>query len=331
MLSSIKIALHNIISGVLILPAPLALWNANKHSRNIEEEVTMSRTAFLMMAILAGIVLITVPAFGAQDIVAPRVNNAPTIDGSGNDAVWGSAEAYTIYDERMKADITLKAVYTNDMVFFLVQYPDQTEDRLHKPWVWNKELEIYKPGKQREDTFIFKWNMETRDVDLSNFSEDTYTADLWYWKAHRTDPAGYTDDKSQVLAAETGKKATALVSRKGQKRFLMRLGDEGTSAQKKRVLTDYQGDIQPQYLSRQPTGSRADVKAKGEWKDGMWTIEFGRKLVTGYTDDVQFSNLDKKYLFGVSIKSLYGEEFDNSAPNFYGQGRISEKLYLTFK
>ncbi len=284
-----------------------------------------------MAAILTGFVLITAPVYGAQDIAAAKVTTAPVLDGSANDAVWAQAQTYTIYDERMKADITLKAVYTNDMVYFLVQYPDQTEDRLHKPWVWNKDLEIYSVGKQREDTFIFKWNMEKQEIDLSNFSEDTYTADLWYWKAHRTDPAGYSDDKSQVLAAETGKKAKELVSKRGKKRFLVRLGDEGTSAQKKKVLTDYQGEIQPQYISRQPSGSRADVKAKGSWKDGMWTIEFGRQLVTGYKDDVQFKNLKKKYLFGVSIKSLYGEQFDDSSPNFYGQGRISEKLYLTFK
>ncbi|UCE79783.1 MAG: hypothetical protein JSV13_03870 [Nitrospiraceae bacterium] len=291
----------------------------------------MSRFTFFMAAILAGIVLVTAPVYGAQDIVATKAAKAPTLDGSGDDAVWAKAQTYTIHDERMKADITLKALYANNMVFFLVQYPDRTEDRLHKPWVWNKELEIYKPGNQREDTFIFKWNMEKHEVDLSNFADNNYVADVWYWKAHRTNPAGYSDDKSQVFSSESGKKATEIISRTGKKRYLMRLGDAGTSAQKKQVLTDYAGDVQPQYVSRQPSGSRADVKAKGVWKNGQWTIEYERKLVTGNADDVQFSNLKKKYLFGVSIKSLYGEEFDNSVPNFYGQGRISEKLYLVFK
>jgi hypothetical protein len=291
----------------------------------------MNRFTFFLVAILIGIVFISAPVYGAQEIVATKATEAPTLNGSGDDAVWGKAQAYTIRDERMKADITLKALYTNDMVFFLVQYPDQTEDRLHKPWVWNKDLEIYKPGNQREDTFIFKWNMEKQEVDLSNFADNDYTADLWYWKAHRTNPAGFSDDKSQVFASETGKKATVITSRTGKKRYLMRLGDAGTSAQKKQVLTDYKGDVQPQYISRPPSGSRADVKAKGKWKSGIWTIELSRKLVTGNNDDVQFSNLRKKYLFGVSIKSLYGEQFDNSVPNFYGQGRISEKLYLVFK
>jgi hypothetical protein len=231
----------------------------------------------------------------------------------------------------MDVDIKLKTVYTDDMIYFLVQYPDSTEDKLHKPWVWNKDLEIYRAGKQREDTFIFKWNMEKREVDLSNFSDNNYTADLWYWKAHRTNPAGYADDKSQVFASEPGKKATELKSKTGKKRYLMRLGDTGKPAQKKQVLTEYKGDLKPQYIHTKPEGSRADVRAKGRWKQGTWTIEFGRKLTTGNADDVQFSALNKKYLFGVSIKSLYGEPFNDSAPNFYGQGRISEKLYLVFK
>jgi len=41
------------------------------------------------------------------------------------------------------------------------------------------------------------------------------------------------------------------------------------------------------------------------YKDGMWTIEYGRKLTTGSQYDVHFSDMKKEYSFGTAI-------FDNS-------------------
>ena len=47
-------------------------------------------------------------------------------------------------------------------------------------------------------------------------------------------------------------------------------------------------DVIPQYPTQKPTGSAADVEAKGEWADGKWTVEFKRKLNTGHKDDTAF-------------------------------------------
>jgi hypothetical protein len=277
------------------------------------------------------ILLLTVPVQGAQDLKVARVDKSPTLDGADDDPAWSSAEAITVTDSRSKDTITLKAVINGDMVSFLVTFPDKEENALHKPWVWDKEMEVYKLGPQREDGFTFKWNMEAGDVDLTNFSDDIYKADVWYWKAGRTNPAGYADDKYHVLSDKAGTKAKELKSSTGRTMYLMRVGDAGTSAQKKRILTDYKGDTQDQYESRTPDGSRADVLAKGVWKDGAWTIEFSRKLDTGNNDDLKMDAASgSRYLFGVSIYGLYGDAIDDSKPHLYGQGRLSEKLYLVF-
>jgi hypothetical protein len=173
--------------------------------------------------------------------------------------------------------------------------------------------------------------MKDKEVDRSNFSDDLYTADVWYWKGNRTDPVGYADDKHHILAAEPGKKAKELKSKSGKTRHLMRIGDAGKSAQKKQIFTEYQGDVISQYSIVNPEGSRADIRAKGTWKNGVWTIEFGRKLRTGNADDLQLDPASgKKYLFGVSIAGLYANKIDKTAPHWYGQGRISEPLYLVF-
>lgn len=52
-------------------------------------------------------------------------------------------------------------------------------------------------------------------------------------------------------------------------------------------------------------GDRADVAATMDWSDGLWTVVFARKLVTGSRHDVQFDDLGTSYAFGVAA-------FDNA-------------------
>jgi len=289
------------------------------------------RGKLVVLMVISFAVAFSGVSWASQTISAVKTSTAPDLDGSDSDAVWKKATSYTIKDKRTGKDILLKAAYSNEMVYFLVSYPDKTKDDLHKPWVWNKELEVYEIGPQREDTFFFKWSMMDDVVDLSNFSDNNYTADAWYWKANRTNVGGFADDKSHVFSSEPGKKSSKITSRTGKTMYLMRLGDTGGSAYGKDVLVDYDGDIKTQYIPKMPEGSRADVKAKGVWNNNRWTIEFARKLDTGNDDDANLKPGSGSHLFGVSIKSCYGEPVNESASNIYGQGRISEPLYLTFE
>lgn len=287
----------------------------------------------VLFAVFCLIVPLQVPAYSVQKVVASITTEAPIIDGSAKDKVWEAAKAVVVRDKRLHKDITVKAAYTEDMVFLLVSYADPTEDRLHKPWVWNKEMEIYGLADKREDVFMFRWNMGVKDVDLSSFSDDDYTSDVWYWKANRTDPVGHADDKYHTLTGmQTQKNSGSITSSTGKFRYLTRIADSGRSSYRKRILTEYKGQEQTQYEIINPEGSRADVRARGVWKDGIWTIEFGRKLDTGHSDDASFDiSGGKKYQFVISILSLYGEEIDENKPNLYGQGRASEPLSLFFK
>lgn len=45
-----------------------------------------------------------------------------------------------------------------------------------------------------------------------------------------------------------------------------------------------------------------DIKGKGTWANGAWTVELGRKLNTGHKDDVQFE-VGKDYYFDMYIKT----------------------------
>ena len=272
-------------------------------------------------------------AVAELEIPSVKVEKVPVLDGAGMDSAWQGLKPVTVKDSASGTNILIRSVYTADQVFFLVQFPDNAENFLHKPWVWNATEKKYETGPHREDTFVFKWNMMDHDVNLSNFSDDDYRADVWYWKANRTNPAGYADDKSQVLGAQPIKKSTELTSMSGKARHLGRYSDAGKAAYKElKTLTEYQGDLADRYPVSTPEGSRADVHAKGTWNGGFRTIEYARALNTGHEDDLQFEPASgKAYLFGVSIFSLYGRPHIENSPNYYGRGRISEPLRLKFQ
>lgn len=283
---------------------------------------------FALLALFFGASL----ASADRELVSVKVKQAPTLDGHDQDAAWQGVKPIAVKDRSSGATILLRSVYTDDEVFFFVQFPDPAENILHKPWMWDAATKSYVAGPHREDTFVFKWNMMETEVDLSNFADNSYRSDVWYWKANRSNPAGYADDKMQILADEPGKKSTELISVTGKKRYLTRKSDAGKPPYAEAKPTAYEGDLVDAFPPGTPDGSHADVHAKGLWKNGLWFIEEGRKLNTGHDDDVQFDPASgKTYLFGVSMFSLYGNPLDTSTPNLYGMGRISEPLRLKFQ
>ncbi len=283
------------------------------------------------IAILFGLVLIfivTSVSFGVQTIVAQPVTVAPVIDGKDTDLVWSKAETITTHDTVADIDVTVKAVYTDNQIFFLVIFTDLDESRKHKPLIWDKALEIYKTGPERGDCFIFKWSMEPEPADLSVYADKPYKADIWFWKADRTDPVGYADDKHHVLSKTKIPKSVKILSKSGHLFYFSRRGDLGASAYEAHIYSEYKGDTLGRFTNRQPTGSRADVRAKGQWKHGKWTVEFGRSLNTDHTDDIQLETTGS-YLFGISRYEATGKK-PNPREHPYATGDVSEQLTLRF-
>lgn len=265
-----------------------------------------------------------------QNIRAVRVDTMPLVDGIADDTVWTQVKPIITNDPIAELDVNLKAIYNDTHISFLVHFADATEDRQHKTMVWDKELEIYRTGPKREDVFIFKWSMEAVPVNLTLTADSPYKADIWFWKSHRTDHAGYADDKTQLYASDPQSKAKRLISASGNLFYLVRKGDTGKAAYQAAIYPDYIGDEAPRFQRQIPEGSRADVRAKGNWKEGFWTIEFARRLDTGQPDDVVL-NPNNRYRFGVSRYEIAGRK-----PNArldqpkYGSGEIGEHLSLIF-
>ncbi|MDJ0782962.1 MAG: ethylbenzene dehydrogenase-related protein [Desulfosarcinaceae bacterium] len=283
--------------------------------------------SFVLCCILFGW---TAPCAALQDVVAVKVTAPPIIDGVPDDAAWAQIPFTRTRDVVAHIDMALKVAHDRQRIYFLVRYPDSDESRLHKPWVWNAAKAMYEVGNEREDTCVLKWAMQPDTNDLSVFANRGYRADLWFWKAHRTDPSGFADDKYQVLSARESAKAKAVTSRGGRTMYLQRKGDAGDAAYAVNLLLTFAGDKRPQFKAKTPTGSRADVRAKGRWQDGYWTIEWSRPLMTANEDDVQF-DLDQTYTFGVSRYEIAARDADpRLSQPLYGAGDVGEVLTLSF-
>ncbi len=275
--------------------------------------------------------LLQLPAMADQRVIAREVASPPVIDGIGTDGPWQPAQTYVTIDKIAKILINLQVVYTEDNIFMKAQFPDSTENREHKLLEWNPTLKVYRTGPKREDLFSVKWNMNPVQVDFSLNSETPYYADLWLWKSFRTDLVGYADDKQHIFGMNEIKKSKKIITTSGKVMYLFRPSDSGKSTYRNIAYDDYSGDTVVRYEHQPPSGSRADVRAKGLWHKGTWTIEFQRKLQTDYPDDIQF-NTKLTYTFGISRYEIANKKPNPSLeqPN-YESGDISEIMALEFR
>lgn len=271
-------------------------------------------------------------SLGAQaaGLTASSTTLSPEIDGKVDAQIWSEAAPITVRDGVSDVNITLKALHDDQHLYLLAQFPDPDESRLQKPLKWDEELGIYTLGNEREDTLVLKWNMSDSQTDLTLKSNVGYLADVWFWKANRTDPVGYADDKIQVYSQRHTKGGKPLLSENGTLFYLTRKGDIGKSSYKQVLKAGFEGGVLPGYENVVPEGSRADIAAKGHWENGLWTVEFKRKLSTGNSDDVQL-DLNKEAFFAVSRYEVAGRKVNPKLSQpLYGAGEVGEIIQLTF-
>ena len=267
----------------------------------------------------------------AESLIAVKSDEQFVVDGMEQEDMWSKAKPIVVHDQIAKIDITAKALYNEQDIFILVRFPDPDESRTHKSWVWNNSQQVYEMGTDREDIFIVKWFMEFVPQGLSLFAGKPHKADVWYWKANRTDPMGYADDKIQCLGSVHERRATKITASDATELYLVRKGDQGDAAYNSILVVDYKSDREPRFENIPPTGSRADVKAKGIWRDGEWTIEFKRALNTGHADDLALE-VNKVYTLGLSRFEIAGNRVDLKYEQpLFGAGDVHQAIHLSFQ
>jgi hypothetical protein len=191
-------------------------------------------------------------ASAADPVMAVKVAKAPDLAAGAADPAWAQAKAVTVAlaggknFKDGKTTATIKAVYTGDMLYMLVQYDDPTESVRRSPYQkqpdgsWKKVSDPDDKGgdnnKFYEDKFALIWNIAN---SIKNFGQmgcmatchvgepgkpygNKYTAsegelgDIWHMKSIRTGYIGQVDDQyldhtryDKDKAAEAGRKSDA--------------------------------------------------------------------------------------------------------------------------
>jgi hypothetical protein len=288
------------------------------------------RTSIFRLLFLAGSVasLAAVVQTQSPSLLSVPVPTAPALDGRADDAVWRNASAVTVVARGVmprtkgtSAQVTLRAAHTATHFYLLAVWDDATkDDEGHRTWRWDATKKAYGEDTDREDMFAVAFEHTGSFVaDMLAGVEATW--DLWHWKAFRTNPQGYAMDKTHRYAdSQPAGSANKHTATDGSDTWISRPQDAGATLEVQHPApTEYKGDRVARYSAGQPTGSAADVRAKGAWANGKWTVEFARLLDTGYPDDTVF-NIARTYRMAVSVHDRTGE-----------MDKASETIILSFR
>jgi len=153
--------------------------------------------------------------------------------------------------------------------------------------------------------------------------------DIWHWKSVRTNPVGQVDDQyldntpyDKEKSPEAGrhgdpKTGGGYVDNQTDDKKMPKFAAKGNKPAPPYWILDKEkepfddskykaGDEVAGIIVAPFAGDRGDISAKGSWSNGVWTLEFSRKLTTGSKYDVQFDDRSKQYAFGVAA-------FDNAS------------------
>lgn len=182
--------------------------------------------------------------------------------------------------------VKIKAGVADERFFLAVRYPDEAEDTVHKEWAWRSDR--YRRGTQQEDMLALRFHIDG-DFDRSMLSKSEYSTDVWLWSAARTNPSGIAEDMVHSFTTQLTEMAAEYEASDGTGIYITKRRDDGVPpydiVQRPR---ENMGDTVPSFEIVEPSGSAGDVAAKGVWKGGFWSVEFGRALNTGNADDVAF-------------------------------------------
>lgn len=262
------------------------------------------------------VLLIFLAAFGLTythaaenmiNIKIHKLSKAPVLDGS--DAEWGKIEAVKIplshINPKMKVrvdSVMLRGAVSGDRIYFIAQWKDEAaNDKTHKPFVWDEGKKKYGQDKKAlEDRFAMQFEI-SGDYTTNWLSGNSFVADMWHWKAFRSNTIGLAHDKKTVISTKKIRKSFRGNTADGKKVYISRPGDAGDKLYKTMRYREKENNVMPKYkLNPGAKGSVADVKANGVWKNGMWTLELSRKLNTGNDDDVEFI-LGKTLKGGIAV------------------------------
>jgi len=256
-------------------------------------------------------------------------------------------------------NVTLNAMADGQFLYLAASWddPTTTESVFKKQWFYDGSTWTQSGD---EDRIAFMWDMGLNDPEgvsclqmchPPDMNTSVGKVDIWHWKAARSNPMGFVDDKYFDLSGRHGDTGTSSDSDNpddgsGNPTF-MATNDPGgnviflvNDAATQTVFDPYgvlmpahtvdvavpfdlgatfnQGDVIPGIVLRIPDGDRASVMSAGKYDNGTWTVEF-KKPYAG-------SDNDFEVVPGSSVEFAH-EIFDNEGGSASGHGAFDPTVY----
>lgn len=188
-----------------------------------------------VLTAMAGILMISPVVQGAETMLESSKTTGPIVLDGIAEKAWEGAKALTVtldqlpyepsngYPGMKSTDVSLKSLYDDKYVYFLISYKDPTKSLERAPWVkqadgsWKKLVKKDQTGNDNtyyEDKLAVFWNINTKGFaeegcmvachlnepgDSSagrKYTENPgETIDMWHAKYVRTMPLGMFDDQ----------------------------------------------------------------------------------------------------------------------------------------
>jgi len=174
----------------------------------------MKRPMGMFTMLVVAVLVVGGPTWGAEiEVAAKKITDAevPKVDGK-VEKIWDTVRATKVTASegpQGKVEISLKTLYTDKDVYFLVQWPDKTMS-LNRFWEFDGKE--WKKTKGNEDYFALGWdinnsikdfpkkgctvNCHKQDKELFNrTSAPGERIDYWFHKPQRMVAVGQADDQ----------------------------------------------------------------------------------------------------------------------------------------
>ncbi|MFX0114472.1 MAG: ethylbenzene dehydrogenase-related protein [Candidatus Hodarchaeota archaeon] len=284
--------------------------------------------AFAMLALYFS-ALNAAETLQSTTLTAKKTTATITLDGVATEAAWSNADSLTLSNYGSKYDVTLKALYDATYIYTYVKWTDATVNDTRRGWVYNGTNWTNVGGNEDRISFAFT---NTSSAMICGHNPTTGTAgellfDVWHWKASRSAPAGWADDKywsfDSTQAREDGGRfsddktsggykdnsvvaqaanATEITAKLGNSTDVSAFSDDDRPYWDNLgqeilwvdgVNSTSVGNSIVGYITTKPVGSRGDVAAEATHDGSAWHVEFKRKLDTGNSaDDIVFAEGD---------------------------------------
>jgi len=304
-------------------------------------------SVFLFSALILVIAFAHESVTSTKDVVATQ--GTPAIDGIIETEGWGEPASVAlpllIDGEGGPEKAEIRAAYDDEYVYLSVTWDDPTATESVRKNMWTYDAATGSWARSGdEDRVYVLWNINAPDFgqgcrvycheDLPAWdgletkmgtNNPGDQVDVWHWKAARTNPVGFADDKHWVDPTNAEDSETRL-SDAGSGSYSTNKSDDLPEFMSSNdpgarelflfagSLVDFDaqaawndGDTIPGYILKQPAGSRGDVEAASRYDNGIWVVEFRRKLDTGSPDDAVFE-AGNDYPFSLGISDNAGHE-----------------------